>query len=134
MTLRSFLKNPNPFAHFAVDADTDTLAIPISHVYPDLSDGKVQETLGLSDAQRQRVREILGRSATLTERLEEEARRLSPDERKKLRVEASERTGTYTTIYGGVIADAPTTDEEKRKQEEFEDTLRKERENAAGEV
>jgi hypothetical protein len=95
--------------------------IPSIHPYPDLSDAAVQKTLGLSDAQRNRMRETLGKSATLADRLKEEALRLPPEQRKKLQPDDSS-WGAYGS--GDFV---PYTPKEQKKREKFEDALQKQR-------
>jgi Zn-dependent protease with chaperone function len=52
--------------------------------YPDFAGPPLREQLGLSPAQQQQVRDILGGSTTLAEALAREVGKLPPEERKKL--------------------------------------------------
>ena len=70
------------------------LPVPSCHPYlVDLSDRSVQKALALTETQRNRMQEILGKSATLDQRIEDEALRLSPEQRNALR-----SNGPFTVV------------------------------------
>ena len=72
--------------------------------YPDFTQASVRKELGLSAAQEQQVRDILGESLNLAERFARDLEKLSPEERKKLR-ESS--TNAMNLVWSANLSDSP---------------------------
>ena len=69
----------------ALDEAKQSYGVVLDDPYPDFSKEEVQAALGLTEAQRQQVRAILGDCSTLKEKLVRETMKLSPEERSKPR-------------------------------------------------
>ncbi|MBN2022211.1 MAG: M56 family metallopeptidase [Pirellulales bacterium] len=129
--------------YYSHQIEGELLLIPVHAHYPDISLWALlpaKDALGLNDEQRRRVHDILGNNVTLVDRLLEEARRLSPEQRAKLRApDVQFNTVTVaTTVASSAEGDSPEARKEGqaallnqlRQRAEFLDRLRKQRAQA----
>lgn len=93
------------FVH--VKGEANPICVYSLEPYPDFTQPRVRKQLNLTAAQEQQVRDILGGSANLAERLAREVEKLSPEARKKLPRSgfdskgAAIPTGGNQCLYGG---------------------------------
>ncbi len=117
-------EGPEVHAELVVDVEgeTEPVHVPSMFPYPDLSEQVVRKELGLSAIQQNRVRDILGESSNVTEKLVEELQKLAPEERKMRQIKTFTFAGGSTSSGGNL-----SREEEEKHQAEFEEKLKKER-------
>ena len=106
----------------------EPILIPSLFPYRDFSDASLRKALGLTADQQTRVREMLDNHASLGQMLAAQWQKLPPAEQEKWN--RGHRIFWGTTVTAG-SATYSSSAEEKKRQAEFEEELKKERQKSA---